>query len=56
MPGSHIPVISPEQLAAEYADAQLVLPWNLVNELQQQLPDTELVTAIPQLRHWQKGR
>jgi len=56
LPGSHIPVISPEQLAAEAADALLVLPWNLIEELSQQLPDTELVTAIPELRHWRGGR
>jgi len=52
LPGSHIPVISPEQLATEAADALLVLPWNLIVELQQQLPDIELVTAIPELQNW----
>lgn len=52
LPGSHIPVISPEQLAAEAPDALLVLPWNLINELRQQLPGYELVTAIPSLKHW----
>jgi len=52
LPGSHIPVISPEQLTSEAADALLVLPWNLIDELQQQLPNTELVTAIPKLRYW----
>ena len=52
LPGSHIPVISLEQLIAEAADALLVLPWNLIDELRQQLPDTELVTAIPELRKW----
>ena len=55
LPGSHIPVISPEQLAAESADTLLVLPWNLIDELRQQLPATELVTAIPELRHWKGG-
>jgi len=56
LPGSHIPVISPEQLAAESADTLLVLPWNLIEELRQQLPATKLVTAIPELRHWRGGR
>jgi SAM-dependent methyltransferase len=51
LPGSHIPVISPEQLAAQSPDALLVLPWNLIDELRQQLPVYELVTAIPELRH-----
>ena len=55
LPGSHIPVISPKQLATEAADALLVLPWNLIEELRQQLPGTELVTAIPELRHWRGG-
>ena len=56
LPGSHIPVISPEQLAIEVTNILLVLPWNLIEELQQQLHDTELVTAIPELRHWSGGR
>ena len=49
LPGSHIPVISPEQLASQKPDALLVLPWNLIEELRQQLPGAELVTAIPSL-------
>jgi len=49
LPGSHIPVISPEQLATDAFDALLVLPWNLIDELRSQLPGTELVTAIPTL-------
>lgn len=53
LPGSHIPVINPEELSTESADALLVLPWNLIHELRQQLPNIELVTAIPELRHWQ---
>ena len=52
LPGSHIPVIRPEQLAAQAPDALLVLPWNQIDELRQQLPGYELVTAIPELRHW----
>ena len=42
LPGSHIPVISPEQMATEVADALLVLPWNLIEELRQQLSETSL--------------
>jgi SAM-dependent methyltransferase len=55
LPGSHIPVISPEQLVTEAADALLVLPWNLIEELRKQLPETDLVTAIPELQQW-RGR
>ena len=52
LPGSHIPVISPEELASKDPDRLLVLPWNLINELQEQLPGHELVTVIPYLRFW----
>ena len=55
LPGNHIPVISPEQLAERNPDALLVLPWNLIDELLQQLPGQGLVTAIPELRHWRGG-
>ena len=49
LPGSHIPVISPEQLATEAADSLLVLPWNLIKEISTEFPNYELVTAIPHL-------
>jgi SAM-dependent methyltransferase len=52
LPGSHIPVISPEQLEAESPDALLVLPWNLIEELRVQLHDHELLTAIPAFRQF----
>lgn len=47
LPGSHIPVISPEQLATEAADALLLLPWNLIKEILIEFPNSQLVTAIP---------
>ena len=50
LPGSHIPVISPEQLQTESPDALLVLPWNLIEELSAQLHDYKLVIAIPAFR------
>jgi ABC-type Fe3+-hydroxamate transport system substrate-binding protein len=53
LPGSHIPVISPEQLVAWKPDALLVLPWNLIQEVRQQLPGYHLVTAIPRLQQWE---
>ena len=31
-------------------DSLLVLPWNLINEVREQFPNYELVTAIPELR------
>ncbi len=53
LPGSHIPVISPEQLEAESPDALLVLPWNILEELRHQLAGYKLITAIPSLRLWE---
>lgn len=53
LPGSHIPVIHPEQLTAEAPDALLILPWNLIEELRHQLAGQALVTAIPNLRRWE---
>ena len=54
LPGSHIPVISAEELDAQKPDILLVLPWNLINELREQLSAYELVTAIPKLQRWIK--
>ena len=52
LPGSHIPVISPDKLATMSYDTLLVLPWNLINEVRQYFVDKHLVTAIPVLTHW----
>ena len=50
LPGSHIPVISPEALAAHDPHSLLVLPWNLIDEVAQQWPGRSLATAIPDFR------
>lgn len=52
LPGSHIPVITPEELEGMNPDALLVLPWNLINEVNEQWPRHTLVTAIPSLKKW----
>jgi hypothetical protein len=52
LPGSHIPIITPEELDEQRPDALLVLPWNLVTEIRQQWPTYALVTAIPTLKSW----
>ena len=36
LPASHIPVVTPEELAARQPDALLVLPWNIASEVQEQ--------------------
>jgi SAM-dependent methyltransferase len=37
LPGSHIPIRSPEQLREDKPDVVLILPWNLKDEIVQQL-------------------
>lgn len=49
LPGSHIPIISPEHLAEYNPQKLLVLPWNLFDEVSRQWPNKTLVTAIPGL-------
>jgi SAM-dependent methyltransferase len=54
LPGSRIKVISPEELLALKPDYVLILPWNLKDELGEQLKDIrawggQFVTAIPRL-------
>jgi len=55
MPGSHIPILAPQQLAVEQPDYLLILPWNIAEEVQEQneaLKDlgVRFVTAVPELR------
>ncbi|MCP9928013.1 class I SAM-dependent methyltransferase [Cyanobium sp. CH-040] len=54
LPGSHIPVIAPVELAAARPDALLVLPWNIAAEVKQQwgvagYPPARFLRAIPTL-------
>ena len=50
LPASHIPVIAPEELDDLKPDSVLVLPWNLIKELSQEMPQHKLLTAIPKLQ------
>ena len=50
MPGSLIPIISPEKLFYENPDSIVVLPWNIISEIKAQLKNYQLVTAIPELK------
>ena len=53
LPGSHIPIISPEVLLSKDPDLILVLPWNLIGEIKKQLLNVpKFVTAIPNLRFY----
>jgi hypothetical protein len=54
LPGTHIPIYAPERLAETKPDYVLVLPWNLREELSEQLAyirdwGGKLVFPIPQL-------
>lgn len=55
LPGSHIPVLSPDKILETKPDYILLLPWNLEKELVHQLEYTrewgcQLVVPIPTLR------
>jgi 2-polyprenyl-3-methyl-5-hydroxy-6-metoxy-1,4-benzoquinol methylase len=54
LPGSRIPIVSPAQIDLEKPDYILVLPWNLLHEVSQQLAqvrqwDGRFVIAVPEL-------
>lgn len=54
LPGSHIPILPPEQLVRFNPDYVVILPWNLREEVMQQLKPVvpahcKFVTAIPEL-------
>jgi len=55
LPGTHIPVVSPEELMQAKPDYVLILPWNLRDEIRQQLKGIEawggrFVTPVPLAR------
>ncbi len=54
LPGSHIPVVTPEALLALEPDDILILPWNIAGEIVTQLRGAgftgKLWTAVPEMR------
>lgn len=55
LPGSHVPILSPEALRSDPPDYILILPWNIANEVRGQLANlaekgVKFVTAVPELR------
>jgi SAM-dependent methyltransferase len=55
LPGTHIPVVSPEALLQSRPDYVLILPWNLQEEIRQQLREIKewggrFVTPVPMVR------
>ncbi|MFJ7282332.1 methyltransferase domain-containing protein [Pseudomonas sp. NPDC099000] len=54
LPGSRIPIVTPAQIDIEKPDYVLVLPWNLLHEVSQQLAQVRewggrFVIAVPEL-------
>ncbi|MDP6118291.1 MAG: SAM-dependent methyltransferase, partial [Planctomycetota bacterium] len=54
MPGSHIPILSPDTLDDYRPDFVLILPWNIASEIREKLSalrkaGTQFVTPIPRL-------
>jgi len=54
LPGSHIPILPPNELGKAHPDYVLILPWNIASEVKQQNAElaefgTRFVTAIPKL-------
>jgi SAM-dependent methyltransferase len=55
LPGSHIPVLPPEALAANRPDYVVIFPWNIREEIMAQnaglaAKGTRFVTAVPKLK------
>ena len=53
MPGSHIPILAPEELAKRKPDWVVILPWNIAEEVmsQQVMPwGGKFVIAVPELK------
>jgi SAM-dependent methyltransferase len=54
MPGSHIPILSPQVIIEAKPDYVLILPWNITEEIRvqlaQDLSNAQFVTAVPKLR------
>ncbi len=54
MPGSHIPILTPDALTARRPDYLLILPWNIAGEVKSELTHlaklgTRFVTAVPEV-------
>ncbi|MBL1140651.1 MAG: methyltransferase domain-containing protein [Proteobacteria bacterium] len=55
LPGSHIPILHPDEIDNDRPDFMIILPWNISNEIIQQLQHIndwgcKFVTAIPEIK------
>jgi hypothetical protein len=54
LPGTHIPILAPDRLRQTRPDYLLVLPWNLISEITEQMAHVRewggrLVVPIPEV-------
>ena len=57
MPGSRIPIVDESMIKKKKPDYVLILPWNLKNEVENQLSyirdwDAKFIVAVPKLETW----
>ena len=52
LPGSHIPIVSPEVLNNGNFNELIVFPWNIIGEIKKQLNEYKLITFIPEYKTW----
>ena len=55
LPGSRIPIVDEQRIVDDSPDLELVLPWNIRDEIAQRLESLDgwsgsVVTAVPELR------
>lgn len=55
LPGSHVPILHPDQLTKQLPDYVLILPWNIATEVKEQnaflrAKAVRFVTAVPELK------
>ena len=55
LPGTHIPIFSPDRIRETKPDFVLILPWNFRDEIMQQMADIDswggrFVTPIPEVQ------
>ena len=57
LPGSHLPIVSPEEILSTQPNYIIIFPWNIAGEISQEMADIrrwggKFVTIIPQLTVW----
>lgn len=55
LPGSHIPIVSPDEMEKQDPDIVLILPWNLATEIAKQWQPklnlkTRFIVAVPEIK------